>query len=167
MPRCVSNLVGKSFNKLTVIEYLGQNKHDQHIWLCFCLCGKTTVLTTTRLTSKSNNTKSCGCLHLETIRVQQERSKTHGYTSSHKNLYNIYYGMLSRCYNPKNKDWKYYGAKGIQVLGWNSPKEFVEWGIEKGYYLGLTIDRINSAGDYTKENCEWVSREENTRRRHE
>lgn len=165
MPKSVSDLVGKTFNRLSVVSYCGKNKHEQHTWFCLCSCGNTVVLTTTRLTSKNNNTKSCGCLHQEALKNQQEKSRKHGYTFSHKNLYSIYYGMLYRCYNCNSKDWKYYGGKGVEVLGWGSAQEFVEWGIGSGYLLGLTIDRLDSSGHYSKENCEWVTRAENTRRK--
>ena len=32
-----------------------------------------------------------------------------------KRIKNIYYEMKKRCYNPNNKDYKWYGAKGIKI----------------------------------------------------
>lgn len=56
------NLVGKSFNKLTVKSYAGNGR-----WNCTCSCGsgKNVCVITTEL--KSGHTKSCGCYHKEAI----------------------------------------------------------------------------------------------------
>lgn len=55
----VKDYVGKQFNKLTVIEYVG--KWDgMHRWRCRCDCGNETVVGQTLL--QSGKTKSCGCL---------------------------------------------------------------------------------------------------------
>lgn len=55
-----TDLTGKRFGKLTVMERNGINKHRQALWKCACSCGNETVLSTSTL--KSGNTKSCGCL---------------------------------------------------------------------------------------------------------
>lgn len=166
MPRKLSDISGRCFNRLRVVGYVGLNKHKQHTWACKCICGNSTVLTTSRITSKVSATKSCGCLHLETLEENQNKSRKHGYTKTHKNLYQIYYGVLARCYNPQHKDLKYYGAKGVTVSGWRNVEDFVLWGINTGYLVGLTIDRIDVSGNYSKENCEWVTRSENTKRKY-
>lgn len=77
---------------------------------------------------------------------------------------NIFKGMKGRCYNQNNKDYKYYGAKGIHICDkWlNNPKLFEEWSLQNGYENNLTIDRIDSDKDYCPENCRWVTLEENT-----
>lgn len=48
------------FNKLTVLEYIGTNKHGSKVYECICDCGKITNATSTVLTK--NIKKSCGCL---------------------------------------------------------------------------------------------------------
>ncbi len=61
-----SNLIGKKFHKLLVIEYIGKQKLNykpswtEHMWLCQCDCGKKIKLSDHHL--KSKNTQSCGCL---------------------------------------------------------------------------------------------------------
>ena len=54
--RKYQNLVGKKFNKLTVLEEIGKDKQGIK-WLCQCECGNTTVVHTKYL--KSGNIKSC------------------------------------------------------------------------------------------------------------
>lgn len=42
-------------------------------------------------------------------------------------LYNTWYNMMKRCYNPKNSNYKYYGAKGVKVdERWHDFWNFVE-----------------------------------------
>jgi hypothetical protein len=76
-------------------------------------------------------------------------------------LRKIWRGMLDRCYDKKNK---YYGGKGISVcFEWHAFEEF-EKDMGPSYAPGLTIDRKDSAGDYTKENCWWLTRSEHSRK---
>lgn len=51
-----SNLIGKKFNFLTPVEYLGKGNG---IWLCVCDCGNYTMAKMNSL--KTGKKKSCGC----------------------------------------------------------------------------------------------------------
>lgn len=78
--------------------------------------------------------------------------------------YAIWRGLKARCLNPKNKDYKRYGARGISICErWNYFKFFLEdMGIRPD---GLQIDRIDNNGNYCKENCRWVTAKENSANR--
>lgn len=81
-----------------------------------------------------------------------------------KRLYNIWSCMKQRCNNPKHTAARWYHDKGIKVCEeWNSFNAFEKWSFENGYKDNLTIDRINSNGDYEPSNCRWVTIEENRR----
>lgn len=68
-------LLGKKFGRLTVIEYLGQDKNRVGTWLCQCECGELRVLLSTPLTT--GHTKSCGCYHRESTSNRFRGSKHH------------------------------------------------------------------------------------------
>lgn len=54
------NEIGKTYNKLTVIEYAGLNKTGQALWRCQCECGN--IVEVLGINLRNGNTKSCGCL---------------------------------------------------------------------------------------------------------
>lgn len=79
-------------------------------------------------------------------------------------LYHLYHGIKQRCYNPKDKKYPLYGGKGIKMCDeWlNDYELFRIWALENGYNDSLTIDRIDSSKDYCPENCQWITRSENS-----
>ena len=76
-----------------------------------------------------------------------------------------------RCYNPRTDSYKYYGGRGITICNeWLLDfMNFYNWAIDNNYKEGLSIDRIDSDGNYEPSNCRWVTAKEqanNTRRNH-
>lgn len=76
--------------------------------------------------------------------------------------------MWQRCTNPRDYDYTWYGARGIKVdpaWGLKNYPVFREWALMAGYEPGLTIDRIDPDGDYTAENCRWITIQEQQKNR--
>ena len=146
------DLTGQKFNMLTVKSFAFIR--DSHAyWNCVCDCGKESVVCASRLFR--GTTKSCGCISRE---ISRKRMTTkNGYSKTR--IYRIFIGMKQRCYKDKDKDYPRYGGRGIKICDeWlQDSKKFVEWAKGHGYKETLSIDRIDVNGDYTPDNCRWVS----------
>lgn len=72
--------------------------------------------------------------------------------------------MMTRCYNPKCGNYKYYGARGINVCQrwhtyanfFNDEWEFYQSHIEIAGERNTTIDRINNDGNYEPSNIRYA-----------
>ena len=74
----------------------------------------------------------------------------------HRKLYDVHRQMLFRCYNKSSKDYPNYGGRGIYVCDeFMDVKKFTEWALNNGYQEGLTLDRIDTNGNYTPDNCKF------------
>lgn len=65
--------------------------------------------------------------------------------------------MRQRCNNPNDKNYPYYGGRGISVCArWDSYENFIN---DMGECPEtLELDRINCNGNYEPENCRWADR---------
>lgn len=146
---------GDQFGRLTAVERV-QSKSGHQRWLFACECGKRIEVFVSN--TKTGNTQSCGCLNRERIR---ECKTKHGFT--HTRLYQALNDMIQRCYNPRNTHYKDYGGRGISVCEeWrNNRATFFSWALKHGYQDNLQIDRIDTNGNYTPNNCRFVTCQEN------
>ena len=144
MPR-LHDMSGQRFGRLTAL------RHDGEKWECVCDCGGTAKCLPFNL--KRGNSKSCGCL-------KRELHTRHGGAGTTE--YSIWCAMHRRCEDPKNPGFKDYGARGITVCErWSDFNAFLE---DMGKRpLDHEIDRERNNEGYCKENCRWVTREENNR----
>ena len=91
-----------------------------------------------------------GCIDLNTRKYAAE--------------YATWFSMVYRCENPEFAVFRKYGGKGIKVCPeWR--RSFAAFVRDMGRRPdGMTLDRINSSGDYEPANCRWLDAGENSRR---
>lgn len=142
-----NDLKGKKYGRLLAISFNKLNHSGNSMWLCKCDCKNEKIVCGSKLLN--GHTKSCGCL----------RSSRNGLSNTR--IYHIWRLMISRCEDYKSDSYYWYGFKGIAVCDeWHDFDRFYQWALLSGYKDNLSIDRIDSNGNYEPSNCRWISQKE-------
>jgi len=148
-------------SKLTAIEYVDghvskSGTHRRKV-RCKCVCGKEKKCVVADLIR--GNPLSCGCSY---------KGRKPGYKFGDSTIYKRWYDMRERCYNPKNRSYKNYGAVGVIVCPeWrNDYQAFAIWSLENGYSPELQLDKDIKALEkpgklYSPDTCTWATPLEN------
>lgn len=157
------DLTGKKFNRFHVISIVGNDNRGELKWLCRCECGVEKIILSSHL--RNNRIKSCGCLNDELKRARAKH-RMHG-----TRFYNIWKQLRQRCNNPDSPGYKFYGERGIKISErWdtflNFKDDMYELYISHCELHGdnnTSLDRINTKGNYSPENCRWATDKEQGR----
>lgn len=145
--------VGDVFGLKKIVGFYMRNNNTYVETECI-LCGKKLTIRPYELYHKKH--QSCTCVNKTINGLHNSR------------IYRIYTNMKSRCLCETSQMYFRYGEKGIGIcdewLGENGFLNFYEWAQNNGYTDNMTIDRINNKGDYAPENCQWITKSENTAR---
>lgn len=139
--------VGDRYGKLVVIKIKNYYDHLNpkqlnRLCKCRCDCGNTVERDGGYL--RSGKATNCGC---ESRAAKHRLSKTLAYRS--------WRNMHQRIYDPTNKRYNIYGGRGIKICDrWHEFEAFFKDMGERPE--GLSLDRIDTNGNYEPENCRYT-----------
>ena len=87
------DMLGKTFERLTVVERMDKDAKRTYRWRCVCTCGNTIIVPGSSL--RRGGVKSCGCLRREAIATRNTSRRLPPGEAFLNHLYSVYKGEAS------------------------------------------------------------------------
>jgi hypothetical protein len=149
--------------KLLVIRRMGSRYDGQALWECRCSCGNLSI--------KSSGNLRLGVKSCSATCGVGESNRNRAITGvAHGKEWTAWTAAKQRCHNPKNPNYKNYGARGIYMHpDWvnDFPAFYAYVGPAPTNDRRSSLDRIDVNGDYEPGNVRWATlaqQASNTRR---
>lgn len=153
----------RDYELVTTGHKIIKDKKRKIVYVNCSECGKDMEVVGDRW--KKRKTDMCRNCYASKVCSQSPAHIKHG-LSRHR-LYAVWQNINARCHSSWSHNYKYYGAKGIDVCEmWkksapNGLLAFFSWSMCNGYKQGLQIDRIDNKKGYAPDNCQWITQIEN------
>lgn len=156
--------VGHREGHLTIIRFDGIRSFQSGRATCFtfrCDCGNEFTAQKSNIVGKRTD---CGCIKPKLNRTAQPGATAN---PAHK----VWWHMIDRCENPRNKSYSDYGGRGIKVCarwmtGAGAMAGFECFLADMGPRpTGLTIERVQGAVGYEPGNCVWLKKGDQSKNR--
>lgn len=148
------DITGQVFGDLTAIgrvgsKLVGYGTKRRSLWEFRCVCGETVLLARNQATT--GHTKSCGCMR----KRRRHWNESHGAAKGGRTrTYQCWIAMRTRSY------------RGVPVPHDPRWDDFATFLADMGECPdGLTLDRTDHRGPYSRDNCRWADRKTQARNR--
>jgi hypothetical protein len=164
---CFVTDIGRIFGHLTITGEAPRRRtadgRSRRMVIARCVCGQIAVVRWDSLITRHKPTIACGCF---------EGGITHGHTRGRQSspLYNLWRNIKTRCLNPRNHHFPFYGARGITFYKpWAA--SFERFATDLLAAIGQrpsqqhSLDRIDNTRGYEPGNLQWATMREQSRNR--
>lgn len=153
----LSDLLGVSFGRWTVIDLAGTDRSQQQMCLCSCSCGTERPVRLSDL--KSGKSASCGCVSAEKASLNPP-SLRHGHRSDGKSspTYTIWREIVRRCTDEGARSYVHHGAQGVTIADeWLDFEVFLA-DVGEAPSTKHTLERVDPELGYEPGNVVWRRR---------
>lgn len=157
--------IGFRQGRLTIESFEGIEKFGRGRACYFrfrCDCGNSFVSQKSNVVGRGR--VDCGCTKPDLGRTFPPGASSHP-------LRKVWWHMIDRCENPKNRSYRDYGARGIAVVerwktGAGGLTGFECFMADMGPRpQGMTIERVKGSGNYEPGNCVWLPKSDQSKNR--